>query len=176
MPSFAGIAFMIVVIMGISGSGKTTVGTLLARRLGWTYYEGDEFHSTANIEKMSRGIGLCDADRLPWLASLKRVIDDCVVRGAHAVIACSALRERYRRMLSMDVPEIRFVYLKGCFETIRERMNCREGHYMKAEMLESQLASLEEPDDAIVVDIEQSPPTITSLIESELGAIAGSNS
>ena len=164
---------MIVVIMGISGSGKTTVGALLARRLGWTYFEGDEFHSPANIEKMSRGIALDDADRLPWLVGIKKAIDDCVARGEHAVVACSALRERYRRMLSAQLPEIRFVYLKGSPEIIRQRMNVREGHYMKAGMLESQLASLEEPDDAIVANIALSPQAIVSHVESELGMIAG---
>lgn len=166
---------MIIVIMGISGSGKTTVGALLARRLGWAYYEGDEFHSPANIEKMSRGIALGDADRMPWLASIKRTIDGCVERGGHAVIACSALRERYRRMLSAHVPEIRFVYLKGSSETIRQRMKFREGHYMKVGMLESQLGSLEEPADAIVADISQSPQAIVSLIETELAMTAGSD-
>lgn len=164
---------MIVVIMGISGSGKTTVGMLLARRLGWIYYEGDAFHSPANIEKMSRGIALGDADRLPWLESIKEAIDDCVARGVHAVVACSALRERYRRILCADVPEIRLVYLKGSPEIIRQRMNVREGHYMKAGMLESQFASLEEPDDAIVADITLSPRGIVSRVETELGIIAG---
>jgi gluconokinase len=165
---------MIVVIMGVSGSGKTTVGRLLARRLDWIYYEGDEFHPAGNIEKMSKGISLNDDDRTPWLASIKEVIDTCIKRGSDAVIACSALRKKYRWALTANASDIHFVYLKGDPATIRERMKSRDRHYMKASMLQSQLSSLEEPDDAIVIDIGNSPQDIVSYIESELTVVGKS--
>jgi gluconokinase len=161
--------------MGVSGSGKTTVGKLLAQKLDWTYFEGDEFHSAGNIEKMSKGIALNDGDRLPWLASIKKTVDQCIECGSNAVVACSALRRSYRCILAANVSEIRFVYLKGDWAIIRQRMAFREGHYMKAGMLESQFDSLEEPDDAIVVDIGDSPQRIVSHIESELSFVSKSH-
>lgn len=160
---------MIVVMMGVSGSGKSTVGRLLAGRLGWVFHEGDEFHPAANIEKMSAGTPLTDADRWPWLAGIKKEIDRCVASGSDAVIACSALRDSYRSYLAADAPEIRFVYLKGDPATLLERMRSRESHYMKSGMLDSQIASLEEPGDAIVVDIRNSPDAIVARIETRLG-------
>jgi gluconokinase len=159
---------MVIVIMGVSGSGKSTVGRLLAQRLDWTYFEGDEFHSAGNIDKMSKGIALDDDDRMPWLASIKEVIDKCVKRGSDAVIACSALRREYRRVLTARVSDIHFVYLEGDPDTIRERINSRDRHYMKATMLESQFSSLEKPDDAMVIDIRHSPQDIVLSIETEL--------
>jgi len=163
---------MIVVIMGVSGCGKSTVGKMLADRQGWRYFEGDDFHSARNIEKMSRGVALTDDDRLPWLANIKKAIDRCVEQGADAVIACSALRQRYRCMLAENVPDMRLVYLKGSPETIRRRLKSREAHYMKAGLLESQFDSLEEPDDAIVVDIRQSPQDIVTHVEKDAGLVA----
>ena len=162
---------MIVVIMGVSGSGKSTVGRLLARRLGWKFYEGDEFHSANNIAKMSKGISLTDEDRQPWLESLRMVIEACVKDGIDAVLACSALRARYRTFLAAGTPDIRFVYLKGDVSIIRERMSSRPTHYMKADMLDSQVASLEEPDDAVVGDIRRSPREIVSRVARELGLV-----
>ena len=167
---------MIVVMMGVSGSGKTAVGRLLARRLDWTYYEGDDFHSAANIEKMSKGIALTDADRSPWLASIRHVIDVCCACGSDAVIACSAVTvtfpwDQYGCPAARGEPEIRFVYLKGDPVIIRERMNSRDRHYMKTGMLDSQFASLEEPEDAIVMDISNSLEDIVSQIETELALV-----
>lgn len=159
---------MIVVIMGVSGCGKTTVGSLLAKQLGWAYHEGDAFHTAENIDKMSKGVSLDDDDRGPWLAAIKEAIDKCVDEASDAVIACSALRRKYRRTLSADIVDIRFVYLKGNFESIRERMKSRDRHYMKANMLESQFSSLEEPEDAIEIDIGSSPPDIVERIKSQL--------
>lgn len=159
---------MIVVVMGVSGCGKTTVGRLLARRLEWEFHEGDEFHSAANIEKMSDGVPLTDEDRWPWLASIKDRIGRCVETGTDAVITCSALRQRYRSFLAEGVPDIRFVYLRGDASTILARMQSRESHYMKSGMLDSQLASLEEPDEAIEADIRNSPDGIVSFVESQL--------
>ena len=159
---------MIVVIMGVSGCGKTTVGRLLAKRLDWAYYEGDAFHPPENIEKMSQGVSLDDVDRGPWLASIKEAIDRCADGASDAVFACSALRRKYRRTLGADVVDIRFVYLKGDFRTVRDRMKSRDRHYMKANMLESQFSSLEEPDDAIEMDINNSPQDIVERIERQL--------
>jgi gluconokinase len=170
--TLTGIDGMIVVIMGVSGCGKSTVGKMLACRLGWRYFEGDEFHPAGNIEKMSKGVALTDNDRLPWLASIKKTIDRCVEQSANAVIACSALRQHYRCMLAENVPDMRLVYLKGSPETIRRRLNSREAHYMKAGLLESQFDSLEEPDDAIVVDVRQSPQDIVTHIEKDAGLVA----
>ena len=159
---------MIVVVMGVSGSGKTTVGRLLAQHLGWTYLEGDDFHSPKNIEKMSNGISLTDEDRMPWLARIKDEIDNCSKNGSDAVVACSALRNNYRTYLAAGLSDIRFLYLKGESAVIRERMKIRGNHYMKSEMLDSQFASLEEPPDAIVADIGKAPQDIVSQVEGEL--------
>jgi len=159
---------MIVVVMGVSGSGKTTVGRLLAKRLGWVFHEGDEFHSAANIEKMSEGVPLTDGDRWPWLAGIKEEIARCIESDSDAVIACSALRGAYRTFLAAGVPEIRFVYLRGDAPTILDRMNTRASHYMKSDMLDSQMVSLEEPEGAIEADIRDSPETIVAEIESQL--------
>jgi len=158
----------VVVVMGVSGSGKTTIGSLLARRLGSVYLEGDDFHTSANIEKMSSGRSLTDEDRMPWLANIKSEIDSRLESGAGVVVGCSALRQCYRRRLANDVSSVRFVYLKGKFSVISERMTSRKDHYMKPGMLTSQFASLEEPEDAIVVDIGRTPHEIVSYVEAEL--------
>ena len=155
---------MLVVIMGVAGSGKTTVGELLARSLGWTFFEGDSFHPASNIEKMSHGSPLTDADRWPWLERIREEMRRCAGRGTNAVVACSALRESYRAYLAADLPDVRFVYLRGDPSTILERLGSRERHYMGPEMLASQLASLEEPTDALCIDIDHPPHEIVALI------------
>ena len=155
--------------MGVSGCGKTTVGRLLAARLGWTFLEGDEFHPAANIEKMSRGISLGDDDRWPWLERIREAIGACARNGCDAVLACSALRARYRDFLAAGRDDVRFVYLKGERQTILERMQARREHYMKAEMLDSQLESLEEPADAVSADVAQAPPDIVTHVVRALG-------
>lgn len=170
--SGTGLVCMLVVIMGVAGSGKTTVGELLARSLGWTFYEGDTFHPAANIEKMSNGIPLTDMDRWPWLESIREEMRRCAGRGADAVVACSALRESYRAYLTADLPDVRFVYLRGDSSTILERVRSRERHYMGPEMLESQLASLEEPTDALPMDIERPPHEIVALIRAALDSVS----
>lgn len=164
---------MIVVVMGVAGSGKTTVGELLARRLGWTYLEGDSFHSAANIEKMSNGIPLTDADRWPWLARIREALRRCDAEGRHAVLACSALREAYRAYLADGSGPVRFVHLAGDHATIAERLRARSAHYMSEQMLESQLASLEEPADAIRVDIARAPEEQVERILEGLGPVPG---
>lgn len=155
--------------MGVAGSGKTTLGSLLARRLGYAFHEGDEYHSPASIEKMASGIPLEDADRWPWLERIRSAMRERCGRGEGAVFACSALRQSYRRFLRDGVDGIRFVYLKADPGTLRARLESREGHYMSAAMLDSQLESLEEPDDAIEVDVRDTPERAVARIRSALG-------
>jgi gluconokinase len=139
--------------MGVSGSGKTTVGTALARRLGWTFVEGDDFHPARNIELMASGHPLTDGDRAPWLAALRQRIDDAIARREPIVLACSALRHSYRSVLAKGVERsVRFVQLEVPPEVLRERLKGRVGHYMPPELLHSQLATLEDSSTAIHVD------------------------
>jgi gluconokinase len=155
----------IVVLFGVAGSGKTTVGRLLARALGFPFHEGDDHHTAESVAKMSRGVPLDDEDRKPWLARLRRVALEAASRGEGAVIACSALKRSYRRYLGWGVRGIRFVHLRGSPELLRERLAARAGHYMKPGMLESQLDTLEEPGpEAIRVDIGPDPAQIVTSI------------
>jgi gluconokinase len=147
---------MIVVIMGVTGAGKSTVGSLLAEVLGCEFLDGDSLHSPANIEKMAHGVPLTDADRAPWLDEIHAHILRRFNNGSSLVVACSALKERYRETLSRGV-KIHWVYLKGSEELIREHLQRRHHHFMTAEMLASQFADLEEPKDAIVIDVAVAP-------------------
>ena len=142
---------MIVLLMGVSGAGKTTVGTVLAAQLGWEFADADDYHPAANVEKMRNGIPLTDADREPWLESLRSLIVAWIAAGKSGVLACSALKQAYRDRLMVGA-SVRVVYLKADRELLRERLLLRRGHYMKEGMLESQIATLEEPADAIVLD------------------------
>jgi gluconokinase len=160
---------MIVLLMGVSGSGKTTLGRLLSCDLGWSFYEGDEFHSPANVEKMSRGLPLTDADRLPWLEALRGLIDRCVRRGEDAVITCSALKRSYRRILRGGRPEVIFVHLKADPRLIAKRLKHRAGHFAGPSLLASQLATLEEPKNALAVDTSGDPQEIVATIRRRLG-------
>ena len=160
---------MVVVLMGVAGSGKTTVGRLLAGGLGWKFYDADDFHPPANVEKMSRGVALDDDDRRPWLEVLSRLIDDSHARGENAVLACSALKENYRRLLLAD-ELTRLFYLKGDYDTVWGRVANRRGHYMKPEMLDSQFAALEEPVAASHLDASLPPGEIVAEIRRRLGA------
>jgi gluconokinase len=140
-------------IMGVSGSGKTTLARALAQRLGWDYFDGDDLHSSENVAKMMAGIPLSDSDRTPWLASLHDLLLSTLEASRHPVLACSALKEKYRLQLLDGTDGIAVVYLKGSYELIWSRMSARMGHYMRAEMLQSQFVALEEPQNAFVLDI-----------------------
>jgi len=154
--------------MGVAGSGKTTVGRLLAAQLGWPFYEGDDYHPTANVEKMAHGVPLTDEDRRPWLDALHDVIARIAADGGSAVLACSALKQEYRDRLARAVESVVFVYLHGSFELFRERLRERSGHFMKADLLPSQFATLEPPGDAIVVDANQASEAIVAGIREQL--------
>lgn len=162
---------MLVLIMGVAGSGKTLIGSMLAQALGWEFRDADSFHPPANVQKMSRGIPLTDADREPWLDLIQQALCQWAASGKDAVVACSALKQRYRERISRQCP-VTFVYLKGDFELIHSRMAARQGHFMKAEMLASQFGDLEEPADAIVVDISGSPAEIVGQILTRLAGRA----
>jgi len=140
---------MIVLVMGVAGVGKTTIGEALARSLGWRFLDADDFHPPQNVAKMKAGIALEDADRWPWLSHLNRVLKD----EPNAVLACSALKESYRDRLAQGIAHFTVVYLHGSFALIRERMESRQHRYMPAALLESQFAALEPPADAIAVDV-----------------------
>jgi gluconokinase len=159
---------MIVILMGVSGSGKTTVGRLLSEELGWKFYEADDYHSHANVEKMRNGIPLDDADRRPWLETLRDLILDCLERNENAVLACSALKESYREFLLIDERVI-LIYLKGDYEIIQKRLGERRGHYMNPNLLDSQFDTLEEPAADVHIDISSSPDEIVKKIRSRLG-------
>lgn len=150
---------MIIVVMGVAGSGKTTIGTMLADALGCAWLEGDALHSTANIEALRRGVAVMDADRAPWLSAIHDRMVGAFERGRSLVVGCSALRESYRTALSEGLP-VTWVYLKGSAELIRSRLLHRAGHFMATTMLDSQFDTLEEPHDAIVVDISLPPRVI----------------
>jgi gluconokinase len=154
---------MKIIIMGVSGSGKTTVGRLLARELGWRFFDADDFHSEANRAKMAGGVPLTDEDRASWLAALKTVLKE----HADCVLACSALKEAYRGVLRVD-ESVRFVYLKGTFEQVQSRLERRTGHYMPAKLLHSQFEALEEPADAVVVEIASAPEALIPIIRKGL--------
>ena len=159
---------MIAIVMGVTGSGKTSVGRLLAQQLGWEFADADDFHPSANVEKISHGIPLTDEDRAPWLDRLRIQITNWIVNGQNAVLACSALKRTYRQELSVG-PEVRFVYLKGSAELIARRLRLRRGHFADEKILASQFADLEEPEAAVTVDISQTPEMIVAQIRERLG-------
>jgi carbohydrate kinase (thermoresistant glucokinase family) len=164
---------VIVVIMGVSGSGKTTVARLLADKLGWRFQEGDALHPPENVEKMRGGTPLADADRLPWLARIAQRIDDWRAAGCSGVVTCSALKRSYRDIIIGNRPDVRLVHLKGSPELIRRRMAERQGHYMPATLLDSQFSILQEPspdENPIVVDISRRPEEIVEEIACRLQA------
>lgn len=160
----------IIVLMGPAGAGKTTVGVLLAQSLGWTFLDADDFHSRENIEKMHLGIGLTDADRGPWLSAICKALTAHYASGDNVVLACSALKKQYREALAPAslTKAVRFVYLRAPESVLRERLARRSGHYAGADLLASQLETLEEPSDALWVDATCEPTEIVATIRREL--------
>jgi len=168
--------------MGVSGSGKTTIGKRLARRLGFEFADADAYHPQANIDKMAAGVPLTDADRRPWLAALRALIEAQAAGGRSLVLGCSALKRSYREALAGEraadggragggrEPRVTFVYLRADYDTILERMERRQGHYMKGGMLESQFRDLEEPQDAVTVDVTGS---VAAAVRQALSGLAG---
>jgi gluconokinase len=150
--------------MGVTGSGKTTIGHLLSESLGWKYLDADDFHTAANIEKMRRGIPLSDDDRGPWLLRLRELICECLETNQSAALSCSALKESYRKILLVD-ERVQLVYLKATPELIRDRITTRSGHYMNPALLESQFQTLEEPVDCFQVAASIPPEQIVTLIK-----------
>ena len=164
----------VAVVMGVSGSGKTTIGRALARRLGWLFQEGDALHPPENVAKMSAGHPLDDADRAPWLAAIAALIDEWRARGKAGVITCSALKRRYREVIIGDRPGVRLVYLAGSRALIAERLAARRGHFMPASLLDSQFAALEPPlpkECAIAVSVDAPVAAIVARIAASLAPV-----
>lgn len=159
---------MIVIVMGVVGAGKTTVGRLLARQLGWQFADADDYHSAGNIEKIRQGIPLNDEDRRPWLEKLRAQIAQWISQNQNAVLACSALKRSYRDQLRVGL-EVYFVYLEGSAELISRRLRDRHGHFANDLILASQFADLEEPESGIKVNIAHSPEQIVAAIRQNLG-------
>jgi gluconokinase len=160
---------MVVILFGVAGSGKTTVGRLLSRELGWRFYDADDLHPISNIENMKQGIPLSGEDRKPWLERVRELIRACLAQRINAVLACSALKESYRQFLRID-EEVIFVFLKGEFGLIQERLRRRRGHFIDPSLLRSQFDTLEEPKEgAVVVDVTSSPSAVVETIKKCLG-------
>jgi gluconokinase len=153
-----------IIVMGVSGCGKTSVGKALAGKLGWDFYDADDFHPPGNVAKMANGSPLDDADRAPWLAALHNLISSSLKAGRPGVLACSALKKRYRQLLLDGNNGVQLIYLKGTYDLIWSRMQKRTDHYMKPQMLKSQFEALEEPVNAITVDISMSVENIVQEI------------
>jgi gluconokinase len=161
---------VIVIVFGVSGAGKTTIGKLLAQELGWHFYEADDLHSRANIDKMRRGIPLTDADRWPWLESLRQLIERSLEAGGYAVLTCSALKRAYRERLRVS-DEVKFVFLRGDYALIEKQLRRRHGHFMNPELLRSQFADLEEPkpdEDVVTIELKRTPRAIVEEIKTKL--------
>ncbi|MFI5015609.1 MAG: gluconokinase [Hyphomicrobiales bacterium] len=162
----------ILVVMGVSGSGKTTIGTLLSKRLGWPYRDADEFHPKANIEKMKRGVALTDDDRWPWLRAIAAFIDEERARGVNAIVTCSALKRSYRAIIVGDRRDVRLIYLNGEKALLEARLAKRHGHFMPPSLLQSQFDALEEPgpdEHPLTILVDATPKAIVAEILERLG-------
>jgi carbohydrate kinase (thermoresistant glucokinase family) len=165
---------LVLVLMGVSGSGKSTTGAALAKALGWPFRDADSFHPPTNVEKMSRGVPLDDADRAPWLAAIAQWIDERREQGAPGIVSCSALKRAYRERIVGARPDVRLVYLRGDRQVIGRRLAARQGHFMPASLLDSQLAVLEEPGEderPVVVDVAMPPRRVVAAILERLGLV-----
>jgi gluconokinase len=161
---------MVVIVCGVSGAGKTTVGELLAKEMGWEFYEGDDLHPQANIDKMRAGIALTDTDRAPWLQSLRELIERCLAAETNAVLACSALKKSYRDLLRVN-DAVKFVFLRGDYSRIEAQLQKRSAHFMKPELLKSQFDTLEEPraeEGTIVIELGQDPCSLVRHVQRKL--------
>ena len=159
---------MVIVVMGVSGAGKTTIGRMLAVSLGWEFLDADDLHSAENKSKLRSGIALDDADRAPWLGAIRKLIDSMLSAGASGVVACSALKQSYRDAIIADPDLVKLVYLKGSREQIGERVRDRTGHFMSRALEQSQFDTLEEPQDAVVESIAAAPEAIVRSIRARL--------
>lgn len=160
----------ILVLMGVSGSGKTTIGRLLSEKLHWPFFDADSFHPAENIAKMANGIPLTDLDRKPWLERIRKRMEKETAAGRSAIFGCSALKKKYRDFLRAAPVPVQFIYLRAAPALLSERLTARKGHFMKEEMLSSQLAAFEEPENAWTVDASKAPDAIISDIAERLHA------
>ena len=168
---------MIVIVFGVSGAGKTTIGKLLAKRLGWRFLEADDFHPRGNIEKMRDLLPLTDEDRWPWLKLLREQIERSLAAKENAVLACSALKRRYRERLRVS-SDVKFVLLRGDYALVEKQLHSRRGHFMNLDLLQSQFADLEEPEsdeDAVTIKLGQTPEELVEEIKTKL-RLAGKDS
>ncbi|MDY7225933.1 gluconokinase [Hyalangium rubrum] len=159
---------MVIILMGVAGAGKTTLGKRLAEALGWRFLEGDDFHPPENVAKMASGVPLTDVDRAPWLERLRGLIAEAVTRGEDLVVACSGLRRSYRLLLTVDPSRVRWVYLSAPREEIARRLKLRQGHFMPPSLLDSQFETLEAPEDALEVDVAREPEEVVAAIRAGL--------
>ncbi|MFN7139341.1 MAG: gluconokinase [Limisphaerales bacterium] len=159
---------MILILMGVSGCGKTTIGKLLSCELGWEFHDGDDFHPVANVEKMKSGIPLNDEDRKPWLLTIREFMLKCIAGNKSVIIACSALKNSYREMLLAGHEQVAFIHLKGNKDLIAQRLQERKGHFMNPKLLDSQFNTLEEPTGAITIEVAESPEKIAAQIRQQL--------
>ena len=159
----------LLLVAGVSGSGKSTIGSMLASQIGWEFHDGDSYHPAVNVEKMRSGMPLDDTDRVPWLAAMRAAIEACLREGRGAVFVASALKETYRHALCDGLDGIGLVFLHGDFELIRARMEARQGHYMAAGMLESQFELIEWPEGALEIDVRGTPEEAVQNIRAHFG-------
>lgn len=155
--------------MGVAGSGKSTIGMMLASELNWAFSDADSFHPPANIEKMSKGIPLNDADRIPWLLAMQQAIAGWLQAECNTIVACSALKSTYRQILFLNPQQMQLVYLKGSFQLIQKRLEERQNHFMNKDLLLSQFDTIEEPEEAIYIDASLPPTAIVQQIRAKLG-------
>lgn len=170
MPHDSTSAVHVIVVMGVAGAGKTTVGRALAECLGWSFIEADDYHSAANVARMRRGVALSDDDRMPWLASVRHAIEVVLAHGDRAVVACSALKHAYRIALTpaKAAQTVRFVFLDASEDLARERLAARRGHYAGVALVESQLATLERPREALRLNAAETPVALVAEIRAAL--------